>query len=364
MVKTESSWLCPPHPTWQSPNFNCMSTSLELAQLGCWPACMNPGTLTGSANMPVPGFALQGVAPLKSQAIIEPQEFPQGLPLRIQNSFNNTGPYLKENPSVCPPGFGRDSTLNEAPGLRRFIVFDRSGTETRLIYSSLCPFGLKPTIAGTKPNHGHLHHEDYVAKLDQTKLKLDEEVDENHPAGEESEMHEDDEEIDALLYSDDDDSDDDFSDNHDDDELTSTGHSPLLVRGTCDIQEQVEVITDEVASSDGQNKRQKLLDGYYKKASVLNTGIAEKVAGHCGYGDDAESSHAFGKNQEAEMTSVWGNKQFRKDKIRATLEVLERMIPGAKGKDPLLVLDVSIDYLKSLKSQSQDFRRELSVSFT
>ncbi|KAJ4851207.1 hypothetical protein Tsubulata_024381 [Turnera subulata] len=364
MVKAEGSWLSPPHSTWQSPNFSCMSTPLEAAPLGCLPA-LNPGSCMVATNTALPGFALQSIACLKSQETNQPQRLSQCLPPHIQNLVANTGPYFKENLSVFPHGLGREAAQNEVPGLRRFVIFDQSGNETRLIYSSMYPPVLNPTVAATKPIQGHFHHEEYAVELDQVKPKLDEEIDESHLAGEESEMHEDTEEINALLYSDDDDYPEEEDD--DDDEVTSTGHSPILVGGTYEMQEQVEEITDEVASSDGHNnKRQKLLDGGYKKVSVLDTASSVKAEGHCGYGDDAESSHAFGKTQERELSSAWVNKQFRKDKIRATLKILESIIPGAKDKDPMLVLDVAIDYLKSLKLKAKDLAsgEQLPINFS
>lgn len=349
MVKAYDSVVSPPRRApWQLPNLDGMSTPLEPALVGCLPACINPGSCMISANMAMPGFSLQGIANLKCRETNEPQGLPQRSPPHFQNLLASTDLYLKENQSVFPHGLGGNSAPNAFPGSRRFVVFDQSGNDTRLIYSSLYSILPKPTMAATKPIHGgHLHHEGYAAKLDQIKLKVNEKMDENQLVGEESEMHEDTEEINALLYSDEDDYSDDNND--DNDEVTSTGHSPALVRGSYVMKEQVEEITDEVASSDGLNKRQKLLDGGYKKASAPGTDSSEKVEGHPGYGSDAESSYAFGKTQEGEMDSICGSKQFKKDKVRATLKILESLIPGAKGKDPLLVLDVAIDYLKSLK---------------
>lgn len=205
-------------------------------------------------------------------------------------------------------------------------------------------------------------------RINQTVLKLPEVSDENNLSGEESEMHEDTEEINALLYSDDEDGeytggdeDDEYvggggggdDDDDYDDEVTSTGHSPFLISSS-GMRGHVEARTEEVAGSDGQNKRQKLLDGGCKRKSLADTASLTELAGVQGYVfDNEESSYAFGQNQVEERFVVWGNKQLKKDKIRATLKILESIIPGAKDKDPLLVLDVAIDYLKSLKFKAK-----------
>ncbi|KAJ6420727.1 hypothetical protein OIU84_028147 [Salix udensis] len=173
-------------------------------------------------------------------------------------------------------------------------------------------------------------------------------------------MHEDTDEINALLYS-----------------IRSTGHSPILIKshGTQEqaekiveevtssdgpilikshgTQERAEKIVEEVTSSDGPNKRQKLIDGEYKKSSLVDTASSVKVERFHGHEDDMESNYAKRQSQEGEMISILSSMQFRKDKIRATLKILESIIPGAKGKEPLLVLDEAIDYLKSLKLKAK-----------
>ncbi|KAJ6370313.1 hypothetical protein OIU76_028563 [Salix suchowensis] len=384
MVKAEGSWPFPPHSTWKLPNFHCMTTSLDPAQLQCSPECMNPGTCMTSANMTMPGLAVSSIPNLKTQQGNEAYGLPRSSPSNFQN-FLATDPYERENLSVFSYGFDREGVQNPIPGCQRtFLVFDQSGNEQRLIYSSFGPPVPKPVAADAKPIPGYFDYNKYAAKMDQTKLKLPEVSEENHFHSEESEMHEDTDEINALLYSDDDyydenggGSDDDDDYDSDDDDIRSTGHSPILIKshGTQEqaekiveevtssdgpilikshgTQERAEKIVEEVTSSDGPNKRQKLIDGEYKKSSLVDTASSVKVERFHGHDDDMESNYAKRQSQEGEMISILSSMQFRKDKIRATLKILESIIPGAKGKEPLLVLDEAIDYLKSLKLKAK-----------
>ncbi|KAG5241986.1 hypothetical protein OIU77_002863 [Salix suchowensis] len=365
MVKAEGSWLFPPLSTWQSPNFYRMTTSLDPAQVQCLPAFMNPGTYMTNANMSMPGLAVPSIPDFETQQGNEAYGLPQCLPPQSQNFLPGTNPYVKENLSMFAYGLGRGGVANPILGCqRRFFVFDQSGNEKRLIYSSFGVAVPKPTTADAKPIPSYFNYKEYAAKMDQMKLKLHEVSDENHFSGKETEMHEDTEEINALLDSDDDDYDYDEDDrgsdddDGDDDEVRSTGHFPILIKshGT---QEQVDEITEEVTSSDGPNKRQKLIDGGYKKSSPVDTASSVKVERFLGYDSDTESSYAIGQTQKEGMVSILGSKQIRKDKIHATLKILESIIPGAKNKEPLLVLDEAINYLKSLKLKA----KTLGVNF-
>jgi len=362
MVKAEGSWLSPPHSARKLPNF--MTTSLDPAQLQCLPECMNPGTRMTPANMAMPGLAVSSIPNFKTQQGNETYGLPQCLPSNFQNFLLATNPYVRENLSVFSYGFGREGVRNPIPGCqRRFLVFDQSGNEQRLIYSSFGPPVPKPTAADAKPIPGYFDHNEYAAKMDQTKLmKLPEVSDENHFTSEESEMHEDTEEINALLYSDDDYYDENgggSDDDGDDDEVRSTGHSPILIKSHGTQEQAEKIIEEEGTSSDGPNKRQKLIDGGYKKSSLVDTASSVKVERFHGYDDDMESNYAKRQSQDGEMISILSSKQFRKDKIRATLKILESIIPGAKDKEPLLVLDEAIDYLKSLKLKA----KTLGVSY-
>ncbi|KAI4299135.1 hypothetical protein L6164_032623 [Bauhinia variegata] len=167
-------------------------------------------------------------------------------------------------------------------------------------------------------------------------------------------MHEDTEEINALLYSDDNDDGEDSIDG-DDDEVTSTAHSPLATKRTHEMQERFEYMDEEVASSGRTNKRQKLVDGRYKRASSVDSVRSVRRNETFEYTSDAESKYSSGQTYSAGKTQegnpVVGDIQLKKDKIRELLKVLENIVPGAKGKQPLLVIDGTIEYLKTLMPQ-------------
>lgn len=166
----------------------------------------------------------------------------------------------------------------EKDARRKFLIFDQSGDQTRLVYGSSANL-VKPSATSHNP----------------TPVLRDERV----------EMHEEDsDELDALLYSSDSDSD------SSDDEVTSTGHSPEV---------------------DGPAKRRKLSEGRYVATME----------------DDAESSVG---------NTDGGRKRWRKEKIRETLSVLQKIVPGGKGKCAMGVIDETIRYLKSLKVEAESLR--------
>ncbi|XP_065870327.1 transcription factor bHLH143-like isoform X1 [Euphorbia lathyris] len=362
MVKASNSGLFLPHNSLPSQNLNGMSASLEPVQPGYLPACASPVTYTIPANMNMPRIGIPSIPNLKTQ-----QNGAQGLPQSLFEGFRQSSfppfqnlllakkPSLKQNISALSRAYAGAVVPNAIPGCqRRFVIFDQSGTETRLIYSSL-PTEMKPTPGSTKVTDGsYLNHKEHADKMDHINLtvpKLQEVWDENLLSAEESEMHEDTEEINALLCSDDD-YDDDSEDDDEDDEVTSTGHSPLLIKNYEEIQGQIGELSEEVSDSDDQNKRQKLLDGGYTRSSQADIASSKRIAGVHTYDDDTEPSYAIGQNQEADTISILDTKQLKKDTVRQTLKILENIIPGAKDKDPVLVLDIAIDYLKSLKHRA------------
>ncbi|XP_015945645.1 transcription factor bHLH143-like [Arachis duranensis] len=161
---------------------------------------------------------------------------------------------------------------------------------------------------------------------------------------EESEMHEDTEEINALLYSDDDDS--DYND-CDDNEITSTDHSPLVTKRTYGMQEQFQHTTEGVASYDWPNKRPKLVDGDCNRSpQPVDSSSSLRPNENHECISDAESQNYFGAEKVGK--SIAGDFQLKKDQIRELLRVLENLIPGAKGKQLLFVNDQTIEYLKFL----------------
>ncbi|KAJ7946763.1 Transcription factor [Quillaja saponaria] len=242
-------------------------------------------------------------------------------------------------------------TMKSGTVQKKLFIFDYSGNKTRLIYSPSLPLVQNLITAAKKfPQGYNVNEAGQATKMDQndpSKYSLLEECNENHMANEESEMHEDTEEINALLYSD-----DEVEDYNDDDEVMSTGHSPLATVESYVKQEKLDSMTEAVTCSAGKCKRQKLIDGGYNRSSPLYTTNSVQLDEANDCVSDAESKYSSRRNCGArltqEMDSTVGNARLGKDKISGTLRLLESIIPGVKGKHPLLIIDEAIEYLKSL----------------
>ncbi|XP_039068763.1 transcription factor bHLH143-like [Hibiscus syriacus] len=333
MVRTNNSCLFPQHSSWQLPDLRCMNASLDPRQPECLPAYINPGSRMLPASISKPGSAV----PCKDHGTLL-------LPANIAMPGPADISVLKAEQKWAR---GR-ATANLVPGSSQkgLVIFDQSGSQTRLIYGLFRPPYKYEMTATTEVASSLDFHEGQAVKTDSlipTPPALQEEYDENHLGADESEMHEDTEELNALLYSDEEDDDDDYGDDDDDDDVTSTAHSPIGIKRNYEDQDHDYDVMEQVASSNGSNKRQKLLNDGNKQPIIVDEGSHE-------YDSDAESSYAIGPNHEEETLH---NEQLVKDKIRTTLKILEGIIPGAKGKNPLLVLDDSIDYLKSLKVEAE-----------
>ncbi|KAL0384420.1 UNVERIFIED_CONTAM: Transcription factor SAC51 [Sesamum radiatum] len=177
---------------------------------------------------------------------------------------------------------------------------------------------------------------------------VEEKWDENHLNDGESDMLEDSEEINALLYSDSDDEYDGDNDADDEnDEVSSTRHPPSCTEKDYDKGTLLEEFTEEVASSDGSPKRQRLLDGRYKKSSLASFESPVKRARSYSYEDDVESSCAGPRSSHADIN------REKKVKIREALKVLESIIPGLKSSDPLSIIEKSIVYLETMKIEAE-----------
>jgi hypothetical protein len=358
MVKANESGLYPQHSAWPPSKLNFMSTALQPRQQECLPAGISPGSCVPSARLALPRFEVPGIPDLKTEQTKDAYASLQCLPLHFQSLFPTPNPYLKGRQSLLSHGLDGNAGPNTSSGSspKRFLIFDQCGNQTRLIHNSVSLPVWSPATATTKPFFGYKSNEEEqaarVSPTDPRKYFLHEESGENKIASEESEMHEDTEEINALLYSDESDGDDDYGDD-DDDEVASTGHSPMAIKGSYEKHEHVECIGEEVAGSDGPNKRPKLLDGGYKKSSPMETASSVKLDRSLAYDSDAESSYAIGQNQGEEASSILGKRPFKRGNIRDALRILESIIPGAEGKDPLLVIDEAIDYLKSMRHKAK-----------
>ncbi|XP_020220855.1 transcription factor SAC51 [Cajanus cajan] len=337
MVKTHRSWPYPQHVAWPSPYLNGSHTLAEPSSQ-VHSAYMNPSTCIFPAVSIFPRFTSPAIPNLKTEQTNEVQRFLQ---------YPNSEPCLKEIHTG-----GAIQNANHASLQKKLLIFDHSCGKTRLLYSPVYPLVQSPIVTATHfaqvydvkeeaqaINMGQMHFPVYNSP---------EETGKDHIDNEESEMHEDTEEINALLYSDDSD---------DDDEVTSTGHSPLVSKRTYDMREQFEDMKEEVASSDWPNKRQKLIGGGYNKLPPLvDSASSEWLNETCEYVSDAESKYSssgvYSSRHIKEDNSTVADIQLKKEKIREFFRVLENFIPGAKGKHPLLVIDGTIEYLKSLMYQT------------
>ncbi|GMH13554.1 hypothetical protein Nepgr_015395 [Nepenthes gracilis] len=327
MVEDNGSWLCHQHSVQRSPNLSFMIPQFEPKQHDRLPAYINPCRV--SSNVSLNAYGVSGL----------PARCPM---LEIQMSHLTPNPFHNEKQFLLPTGQDEKPLLCEASYLqqKRYLIFDQSGNKTRLILSSLCfpaqnpnPAVRKSICANEFPVVGHpvkpkLQENDIVVKG-------------------KDDSYGDTDDIDALLCSDDEDIDvDEGNFNGEDDEEVSTGHSPFAVKEDCTKQELLKDDTEEVNSSEGSSKRRKALYGGYCEIPVKDH--AKVIRQHGIH--EAESRADFDCPEE--MGPMVGSKWPRKDKIRDKLRVLRSIIPGGKGKDPFLVLDEAIDYLKWLKCQA------------
>lgn len=203
---------------------------------------------------------------------------------------------------------------------KRFLVFDRSGNKTTLIQ-----------LGGYRTDYPPASNEKLTGSVNSLRPSLAEEnVEEDSLRdSEEDEMREDSEELDALLWSD---------NETDDNEEVSTGHSPSTMTDN-GAQDLAEESGEEVNSVIQAAKRQKL----------MHVGHDLPSYGHNALEDNAES-HLV---RSEEPGSLSGNTRSCKEKtIHETVNILQRIIPNANGKSPVMVIDEAIGYLQSLQSKA------------
>ncbi|KAL5096475.1 hypothetical protein RYX36_000802 [Vicia faba] len=334
MVKADESLPFAEHVAWPSLYLKGASTLPDPSFCG-QSAYLNPGICTLPTLSAFPGFTTPATPSLQTDQTNEVRGF---------NQDPKTGPCLKERNN-----YGAMQNGNSASLQKKFIIFDRSGNKTRLFYSPVFPLNQSPIDTTMQFAQAYEVNQDrWATSFGQKhlpKYSLPDESDQDHVVNEESEMRENTEEINALLYSDGDEDDDE------DDEVTSTNHSPLS-------KNPFEDINEDVASSDWPSKRHKLIDGGYARLPPpLNSASSVRLNEPSECVSDAESKYSggqmyFTRKTEEDNNSAVGDIQLRKAKIRESLKILENLTPGAKGKHPLLVIDETMDYLKSLMSQT------------
>lgn len=352
MEKDFGSWFLYQQSGRVSPNLDTSTAPFNLGPQNSIPAYMSHCANVGSTNGVFPWSPFSGFSHSKATQPIEPHAW-FNFPPRFQQAF--TPPRDTTFIEMIPSG-PRENRVeviqpdDKASGRdqKRFLVFDQSGDQTTLMFSSgigtpaQCLTSLGPTLNNA-----------YVSNLSERGTGKDaihcaahiltDECNENQRDTSESDMHEDTEEINALLYSDDDDY------YNEDDEEASTGHSPSTM--TAYDKQDLPEESEEVASCDGPTKRMKLSNGGY---DVLDTASSFKSKRCFDCEDGAESSCAGGKNLGLgeKFVSVIGNKRSREDKIRETVRIMQNIVPGRKGKDVIAILDEAIGYLTSLKHKA------------
>ncbi|CAN1340823.1 Transcription factor bHLH145 [Linum perenne] len=266
---------------------------------------------------------------------------------------------IKERLYSAPHGNCRsmiNPNVESGSGQKRFLVFDQSGDQTTLIFSSrvgppaecFTSWSPKPVVASKLDKNNLGTTEPLDLKLNPLST---EEVSENDRTGFMSEMQEDTEELNALLYSDGD------TDCSDDDEVTSTGHSPSTMTAH-NTPDSFDENREEIASSDGSTRKRKLFDGIYNDMpSLVDTASSGKASKVSRYDDaDAESRCCEGFDMSlasGEVDSEIGVRTMRKERIRETVSILQNLIPGGKGKDAVMVLDEAIQYLRCLRGNAK-----------
>lgn len=341
------SWLHQPQSDGQSLNLNILNAPFRQGMQNC-PAYANPCSNFDSAN---------GILPLNGSS-------------QVLNA-KPTQPHDSRGWFYCLPRFrqGFAPVLNSAPpnkncgdvasdtksgcARKRFLVFDQSGDQTTLIFSSGIggPVNYVPSWCPKPSNTFTLNKEEPRTKQDENNpsrsFSHDEFGDRDCKDDDaRSEMHEDSEELDALLYS------DDESDYSEDEEEASTGHSPSITAYD-NKRAWIEENGEEFGSSAGLAKRQKISYRCNDVPSLMDTASSVKTGKYFEYKDDAESSCGNSKNVLEESRSLCRNPLSRKEKIRETISILESIIPDVKGKDPNAVIDEAIQYLRSLKDKAK-----------
>ncbi|KAL0357034.1 UNVERIFIED_CONTAM: Transcription factor [Sesamum calycinum] len=347
MVTAKDSQTCQQFSAWNSPDVDHMAF-LQLEQnynMPHFPPSMH------SVNVEFPG---QPNADLHDLNTHQPNVV--GRIFNFQPPYNTLyptrSPCLKDSQCPLPNWLGVSNKPIDASGApqKKFLIFDQCGDQTRLFFSPSFP-RQNQIVASKTPASANGVCEKVASQVDprfMLKPVVEEKWDENHLNDRESDTLEDSEEIDALLCSDSDDEYDGDNDADDEnDEVTSTRHPPFCTEKDYDRDTLLEEFTEEVASSDGSPKRQRLLDGRYKKSSLASFESPVKRARSYSYEDDVESSCAGPRSSHGDIN------REKKVKICEALKILESIIPGLKSSDPLSIIEKSIVYLETMKIEAE-----------
>ncbi|GAV66811.1 hypothetical protein CFOL_v3_10321 [Cephalotus follicularis] len=332
-----------------------MSSPFPPGQESSSPKLMNPCANMISTTGTLPVYAIPELLHPRGTQANEPCGRLYCLPRFRQASTPVSNSILKEQPLGCPCEEHKETLKPNAVSRcahKRFLVFDRSGDQTTVIYSSGIGTPVQCQTSWVPKPHGtcNLNEEFPGTKRDlllHSGAMSTDVFDEYNGTDVHSEMHEDTEELNALLYS------DDESDSYKDDEVTSTDHSPSKMPAH-NQQNCFDGSLEEVASSTGPtNKRKRYDTGYEDVPSFVDTASSMKLNRCIRYEDDAESICVNdNKPGPGEIDSLSG-KRMRKDKIREMVSALQSLLPVGKDKDVTVVLDEAISYLKYLKHKAE-----------
>lgn len=340
MVTAEESQTCQQFDAWNSPCFDHMAPLL-LEKDSSLPY-FTPASTASIAFPGQPNSDLNGLNTEQLNAA--------GGVVNLLPPYPTREPCLEDSHCALPRRLGISDKPIDAFCIpqKRFLIFDQSRNHTRLFWSpSFSP--QNQSIASKTPAIHSSKHEKVASQLDPQfvgKRVVEDMWDENHLT--EGEMLEDSAEINALLYSD---SDDEYRGDSDSDgengEVTSMFRSPFCNEVGYDKDKLLEEL---MTGSDGSRKRQRLLDGGYKKSSLLSVDSPVEQASPCFYEADAESSCGGAREPYDDVES---SNREKKVKVRDALKILEGIIPGLNSNDPLYIIEKAIAFLKSMRTEAE-----------
>lgn len=346
MVKAKDSRLGKEPSDWDAANVDHMGSVLRSTKQSSAVSGFNPFAF--SANAPFPEFSSSGLRGSYGLS--------SGLPPRMESSVSPLD-YIKESQSASAPRFGIETMANNVTSSyrRSYVICDQSDHLVRFFFSSFGPSTGKLIDLPMKPVQVGCTRDVQQIPITEQTIPTNPKIQgasNDSRVVEESEFCEDSEEINALLYSDDE-YDYNYGEEDCDGEVTSTDRSPSKVEENLYNDEQVGAMIEEVATSNGSTKRQRLLDGGYTKSLVVEHANSGENVRSPEYNNDMETSSACHSAIGSVMSSNLGVKRSRKDKIHETLTIIENIIPGLKSKEPTLIIDEAINYLKSLKVKAK-----------
>ncbi|PIA56286.1 hypothetical protein AQUCO_00700548v1 [Aquilegia coerulea] len=318
------------------------SQGSEERQPGIFQPLTKPHNIV-SAHGSLQGLEVLGLPHSKISQGLQDQKWFYCLPYlcEYENPLPDTGLNEKLSiPSKCE--LEATSNIVHESVKKRFLVFDQSSNRTNLIISSsnASPAQDLTLVNAVRRDARGSQQKDLKTDRDlitQPWTVSSDGLSENKETREESEMHEDSEELDALLYSDDGDS---------EDEETSTAHSPSEITGWW---KEAAECPDEVTSPNAATKRKRLPNEEDGPSLLRDTACSLKLS-ECD--DDAESSYVKGRTV-VKSDSSEANKRLKREKIWDTVNTLQNILPGGRGKDTALILDEAIQYLRFLKVKAK-----------